>query len=70
MHYLQFYMLYRIIPCLVVLHVVLFHSPRIGAVRYESVMALREQLDRLGKMKGIAQDEKGGICTVALSVSL
>ena len=57
------------------LHVVLFHSPRIGAVRYESVMALREQLDRLGKMKGIAQDEKGGICkcyvcTVALSVSL
>ena len=38
---------------------VLFDSPRIGVVRYESVMALREQLDRLGKMKGIAQDEKG-----------
>ena len=32
---------------------------RNGTVRFESVMRLREQLDRLGKMKGIAQDEKG-----------
>ena len=28
-------------------------------MRFESVMRLREKLDELGKMKGIAQDEKG-----------
>lgn len=34
---------------------------RNGAVRYESVMKLREQLDKLGRMKGVAQDEKGAL---------
>ena len=28
-------------------------------MKYECVMKLREQLDQLGKMKGITQDEKG-----------
>ena len=32
---------------------------RNGVVKYECVMKLREQLDQLGKMKGITQDEKG-----------
>ena len=34
-------------------------SCRNGVVRFESVMKLREQLDQLGKMQGIKQDEKG-----------
>ena len=32
---------------------------RNGVVKFESVMKLREELDQLGKMKGITQDEKG-----------
>ena len=32
---------------------------RNGAVRFESVMRLRNKLEELGKMTGIAQDEKG-----------
>ena len=28
-------------------------------MKYECVMKLRKQLDQLGKMKGITQDEKG-----------
>ena len=32
---------------------------RNGVVRFESVMRLRSKLDELGKMEGIAQDEKG-----------
>ena len=32
---------------------------RNGVVKYECVMRLREQLDQLGQMKGITQDEKG-----------
>ena len=32
---------------------------RHGAVRYESVMKLRNKLEELGKMKGVNQDEKG-----------
>jgi hypothetical protein len=35
----------------------LFH--RNGVVKFECVMQLREQLDQLGSMKGITQDEKG-----------
>lgn len=34
-------------------------SCRYGAVRYESVMRLRNKLEELGKMKGVNQDEKG-----------
>lgn len=32
---------------------------RNGVVKFESVMKLRDHLDQLGKMEGIAQDEKG-----------
>ena len=32
---------------------------RNGVVKFECVMKLKEQLDKLGKMKGITQDEKG-----------
>lgn len=31
-------------------------------MKFESVMKLREQLDQLGKMQGITQDEKG-VCS-------
>jgi len=37
---------------------VAFYPSRNGVVRYESVMQLRNKLEELGKMKGIAQDEK------------
>ena len=32
---------------------------RYGVVRFEAVMKLREELELLGKMSGITQDEKG-----------
>ncbi len=38
------------------LHVLSFRN---GVVKFESVMKLREELDQLGKMQGITQDEKG-----------
>ena len=40
---------------------VMIFSPhfRNGIVRYESVMALRNKLDELGEMEGIAHAEKG-----------
>ena len=44
---------------------------RNGIVRHESVMKLRNKLEELGKMKGVNQDEKGGIivfeCLVVFS---
>ena len=37
-------------------------------MRYESVMKLREELDKLGKLKGLTQDEKGFRSWLALLV--
>ena len=42
---------------------------RNGVVRYESVMMMRNKLDELGKMEGIAEKEKGvytGCCVSIL----
>ena len=35
------------------------HLCRNGAVRFESVMRLRNKLDELGKMEGVSTAEKG-----------
>ena len=43
---------------------VAFYPSRNGIVRFESVMQLRNKLEELGKMKGIAQDEKGKLIFV------
>ena len=42
-----------------IVNVYIVPPSRNGAVRYESVMRLRNKLDELGKMEGVSTAEKG-----------